>query len=162
MIPDLRILWQLVKGLGAGIVLFVGCLLVFRKRGGIVTLHGGIAVMMLSQMLTGFQAQESLMTISEGARRITRRIFEAAELAVIDRSHAGHDHVTVVPDSLLEENVDSSEPIEHAKLPFNIRVHRWMQNSNVRARQAWRLEPGNGRDGNRVGGRENPAGHRRR
>jgi ABC-type transport system involved in cytochrome c biogenesis permease subunit len=128
----LRILWQLIKGLGAGIVLYIGCLLVFRRRGGIVTLHGGIALMMLSQVVTGFQAQESLMTISEGASSNYSEDVRSSELAVIDRSHAGHDHVTVVPDSLLEENVDSTEPIEHAKLPFNIRMHRWMQNSNVR------------------------------
>ncbi|HEX2477455.1 MAG TPA: cytochrome c biogenesis protein ResB, partial [Lacipirellulaceae bacterium] len=128
----LRILWQLIKGLGAGVVLFIGCLMVFRKRGGIVTIHGGIALMMLSQVMTGFQAQESLMTVSEGAASNYSQDIRTAELAVIDQSHAGHDHVTVVPDSLLEKNVDSTEPIEHADLPFNIRVHRWMANSNVR------------------------------
>jgi ABC-type transport system involved in cytochrome c biogenesis permease subunit len=131
----LRILWQLIKGTAAGLVLLVGCVMVFRRRAGIVLLHGGIALLMLSEMLTGLQANESLMTISEGGSSNFSEDIRTSELAVIDHSHAGHDHVTVVPDSLLAENVDSSEPIVHDKLPFNLRVHRWMANSSVRAAQ---------------------------
>jgi ABC-type transport system involved in cytochrome c biogenesis permease subunit len=137
----LRILWQLVKGTGAGLVLLAGCVMVFRKRAGIVLLHGGIALMMLSEMLTGIQAQESLMTISEGAAANFSEDIRASELAVIDRSHVGHDHVTVVPDSLLQENVGSSQPIEHEDLPFNIQVHRWMPNSQVRGVKAGEPNP---------------------
>jgi ABC-type transport system involved in cytochrome c biogenesis permease subunit len=129
----LRILWQLFKGTAAGIVLLAGCILVFRKRAGIVLLHGGIALMMLSEMLTGIQAKESRMTIPEGSTVNYSDDIRTAELAVIDRSHAGHDHVTVVPASLLQGNVGDSEPIEHGDLPFKIQVHRWLPNSDVRA-----------------------------
>ena len=95
--PGLRILWQLVKGTAAGIVLLVGCVMVFRKRAGIVLLHGGIALMMISELLTGIAAKESQMSIPEGGTVSYSDDIRTSELAVIDRSHADHDHVTVVP-----------------------------------------------------------------
>ena len=38
---SMRILWQLMKATAAAVVLLAGCVLVFRKRGGIVLLHSG-------------------------------------------------------------------------------------------------------------------------
>ncbi len=129
----LRILWQLVKGTAAGIVLLVGCVLVFRKRAGIVLLHGGIALMMFSELFTGIAAQESQMTIVEGATASFSDDNRSAELSIIDRSNAAEDHVTVVPDSLLQANVGADGPIEHPELPFKVHVHRWLENSRIRA-----------------------------
>ena len=43
-----------------------GCILVFRKRAGIVLLHGGIALIMLSELFTAVAAVESQMDIAEG------------------------------------------------------------------------------------------------
>lgn len=128
----LRILWQLVKGTAAGVVLLVGCVLVFRNRAGIVLLHAGVALMMLSELLTGISAQESRMSIAEGATARFSDDIRSSELAVIDRSSAEHDRVTVVPASLLMANVGSTDRIEHPDLPFTIQVHRWLQNSQVR------------------------------
>lgn len=129
----LRIVWQLIKGTAAGIVLLVGCVMVFRKRAGIVLLHGGIALLMISELLTGIQAKESRMSIPQGGTVSHSDDIRTSELAVIDRSHAGHDHVTVVPAALLTENVGAGAPIEHTELPFNVRVHRWLPNSDLRS-----------------------------
>jgi ABC-type transport system involved in cytochrome c biogenesis permease subunit len=137
----LRILWQLVKGTAAGAVLLVGCVLVFRKRAGIVLLHGGIALMMLTELLTAVSAQESRMEIPEGATVNYSDDIRTTELAVIDRSHAGHDHVMVVPASLLAGNVGKNERIEHADLPFAIQVHRWLPNSRLRKPNADESNP---------------------
>jgi len=128
----IRILWQLVKGTAAGIVLLIGCALVFHKRAGIVLLHGGIALLMLSELLTGISAQESRMQIAEGQTVNYSDDIRTTELAIIDRSEPEHDRVTVVPASLLIANVRTSEPIDHPDLPFKIRVHRWLQNSRLR------------------------------
>jgi ABC-type transport system involved in cytochrome c biogenesis permease subunit len=128
----LRIVWQLIKATAAGIVLLVGCVMVFRKRGGIVLLHGGIALMMISELITGIQAKESRMSIPEGGTVSHSDDIRTSELAVIDRSHAGHDHVTVVPAALLTANVGGKTPIEHPDLPFNMEVHRWLPNSELR------------------------------
>jgi ABC-type transport system involved in cytochrome c biogenesis permease subunit len=127
----LRILWQLLKATGAGIVLLVGCVMVFRKRAGIVLLHGGIALMMVTELLTAVSAQESRMEIAEGATVNYSDDIRTTELAVIDRSHAGHDHVTVVPASLLTANVGQEGRIQHADLPFDMQVHRWLPNSRL-------------------------------
>ena len=137
----LRILWQLVKGTAAGIVLLVGCVLVFRKRAGIVLLHGGIALLMLSELMTGIAAEESRMEIAEGQTVNYSDDIRTAELAVIDRSPADHDRVTVVPMSLLVANVGSDEPIDHPDLPFKIQVHRWLQNSQLRDPTAGETNP---------------------
>jgi ABC-type transport system involved in cytochrome c biogenesis permease subunit len=128
----LRILWQLLKATGAGIVLLVGCIMVFRKRAGIVLLHGGVALMMVTELLTAVSAEESRMEIPEGRTVNYSDDIRTTELAVIDRSHPGHDHVTVVPAALLTANVGQSERIEHADLPFDIQVHRWLANSKAR------------------------------
>ena len=128
----LRILWQLAKGLAAGAVLLVGCMMVFRKRAGVVLLHGGVALMMCSELLTGLTANEGQMTIDEGATSNYSQDIRSTELALIDHSANDQDRVTVVPESLLVKNVGSADRIEHPNLPFTIRVHRWLANSKLR------------------------------
>jgi ABC-type transport system involved in cytochrome c biogenesis permease subunit len=128
----LRILWQLAKGLAAGGVLLAGCVMVFRKRAGIVLLHGGVALMMGSELLTGLRATEAQMTIDEGATSNYAQDIRATELAVVEHQANEMDHVTVVPDSFLKDNVGSASPIESDQLPFSIRVHRWLPNSKLR------------------------------
>jgi hypothetical protein len=129
----LRILWQLVKGTAAGVVLLAGCILVFRKRAGIVLLHGGIALMMLSELFTGIAAEESQMSIVEGATASYSDDNRSTELSIIDRADPDEDRVTVVPASLLVANVGDDQPIDHPELPFKVQVHRWVENSRVRA-----------------------------
>jgi ABC-type transport system involved in cytochrome c biogenesis permease subunit len=128
----IRILWQLVKGASAGIVLLIGCIMVFRRRAGIVLLHAGIGLMMLSELLTGISATESRMAIPEGGTVNYSDDIRTTELAVTDRSGKEHDRVTVVPASMLVDNVGSDALVEHDDLPFKIRVLRWLQNSSLR------------------------------
>jgi len=137
----IRILWQLVKGGSAAAVLLIACVLVFRKRAGIVLLHGGVALMMIGQMLTSIGAVESQMSIPQGGTVGYSDDIRTNELAIIDHSAADTDHVTVVPGSLLEANVGQRSPIDHADLPFKIQVHRWLQNSDVRDPKANESNP---------------------
>ena len=60
----LRILWQLIKSTGAGVILLIGCYWVFGRRAGIVLLHGGIALLMFSELWT--------RSASEGSTNATR------------------------------------------------------------------------------------------
>jgi ABC-type transport system involved in cytochrome c biogenesis permease subunit len=129
----IRILWQLVKGTAAGGVLLSGCIMVFRKRAGIVLLHGGVGLMMLSELITAVSVDESRMDIPEGGTANYSYDIRTTELAVIDRSGAENDRVTVVPASLLKANVNDGAPIEHDDLPFTLRVHRWLPNARLRA-----------------------------
>ncbi len=128
----IRILWQLIKGAGAGAVLLAGCVMVFRKRAGIVLLHAGVALMMIGQLLTSVGAVESQMTIPEGGTVGYSDDIRGYELSVTDHSPKDNDRVTVVPASLLVANVGQREAIDHPDLPFKIQVHRWLQNSALR------------------------------
>src|SRR4051812_20058058 len=127
----IRILWQLLKCTFAGLVLLVGCVMVFRKRAGIVLLHAGVALMMIGQLSTSVSAIESRMTIPEGGSASFSDDIRSHELAVIDHSAADTDRVTVVPASLLAANVSQREPIDHPDLPFKIQVHQWLPNSQL-------------------------------
>ncbi len=57
------------QGHGGGDVLLIGCVMVFRKRAGIVLLHGGIALMMISELLTGNPGQGIADDDSRGRHR---------------------------------------------------------------------------------------------
>jgi hypothetical protein len=128
----LRILWQLIKGGGAALVALAGCLLVFHKRGGIVMLHGGIAVLMLSELWTGLQAKETQIAIPEGGTVQYSYDIRSAELALVDASGPDSDQVTVVPEAFLADNVGRTERIDLGKFPVSVQVHRWLPNSRLR------------------------------
>jgi ABC-type transport system involved in cytochrome c biogenesis permease subunit len=128
----LRILWQLVKGLAAGGILLTGCVMAFRKRAGIVLLHGGVALLMCSELWTGLTAHEAQMRITEGETTNFTSDIRTTELAVIDHSNPDHDRVTVLPASLLIDHVGAVERIEHTDLPVTIQVLRWLANSDLR------------------------------
>ncbi|MFV2068429.1 MAG: hypothetical protein ACC645_15775, partial [Pirellulales bacterium] len=48
---SMRILWQLLQGSVASLVLLGGCILLFRRRAGIVLLHAGIGLMMANELI---------------------------------------------------------------------------------------------------------------
>ncbi len=122
---SMRILWQLIKGTAAGVVLLAGCVMVFKKRAGIVLLHGGIGLMMFSEFLVGIQAVEGQMVIAEGETVNFVQDIREVELAVIDRSNPEHDDVVVVSERVLK----GKEPIKSPLLPFTIDVQQFMDNS---------------------------------
>lgn len=133
----LRILWQLAKSTAAGLVLLAGCHYVFGRRAGIVLLHGGIALLMFSELWTGLQAQESQMRIAEGQTVSHAVDIREAEFALIDKSGDTEDRVTSVPVSMLVRAHQQHETLEDAALPFKLRVLDYQQNSEVRF-----LQPG--------------------
>ena len=130
---SMRILWQLTQGGFAGLVLLAGCVLVFRKRAGIVLLHGGIGLMMFSELLVGTTAVEGQMTMREGETVNYAQDIRSLELAVVDRSDPEEDAVVVVPGSMLDED---GTVVRHESLPFDVEVVRYYRNSEPR-----RLKP---------------------
>jgi ABC-type transport system involved in cytochrome c biogenesis permease subunit len=132
----LRIFWQLIKGGGAAAVCVIGSWMVFDKRGGIVLLHSGVALIMLSETWTTLQAKETQIYIPEGATVNYSYDTRSAELAIVDGSDPKTDRVTVVPQALLASNVGETERIDLGELPLSVQVHRWLPNSDLRAAQA--------------------------
>src|SRR3990172_1391609 len=125
---SMRILWQLTKGTVSGLVLFAGCVLLFRKRAGVVLLHGGIGLLMFSELLVGLSAVEGRMQIVEGETVNYVQDLRHLELAIIDRSGADAEEHTVVPKSVLL----GGQVIRHTDLPFDLRVDAFLQNSALR------------------------------
>lgn len=122
---SLRILWQLAKGGVAGLVLLAGCVMVFRKRAGIVLLHAGVALVMANELVVYSLHVEGQMRIKEGETVNYAYDVRDVELAVVDPADPKTDDVVVVPRKLLSKGAKVSD----AQLPFDVEVVDYLQNS---------------------------------
>jgi ABC-type transport system involved in cytochrome c biogenesis permease subunit len=130
--PSMRILWQLMKGTIAGLVLLGGCAMVFKKRAGVVLLHAGIGLMMFSEVQVATTAIESQMVIQEEETVNFTRDIRSVELAVVTGSKPGETFNTVIPGSMLSSAVEGKNVIQHPDLPFKLKVLRFLPNSDIR------------------------------
>lgn len=98
------------------------------NRGGIILIHAGLIVMMLSEVITGLYAVEGSMPIKigRGANGVTHP--NSAEFAVIRTINAKEDKVVTVPRHFLEPG----KTIDNGLLPFKIEVESYMPNSDLR------------------------------
>jgi ABC-type transport system involved in cytochrome c biogenesis permease subunit len=131
-VSGLRILWQLIQGTMAGVVLLGGCWLVFDKRAGVVLLHGGIALMMLSQLFVNLWAVEERISVEEGDTATYAFDIRTSELAVVEQSEASEHHV-VIPQGVLENALlpGAKRVISSDELPFDIEVLKFYKNSSL-------------------------------
>ena len=125
---SMRILNQVLKATLASLVLLAGCILVFRKRAGIVLLHGGIGLIMVFDVLVGTAHVESRMLIEEGRTVQFSEDIRTVELAVVDKSDESQDWHTVIPARLLKTGATLSDE----NLPFDIRVVDYYPNSDLK------------------------------
>ncbi len=132
----MRILYQLVKATFAALILLVGCIMVFKQRGGIVIIHAGIGLMMLFEVLVGVSHVESQMRIEEGQSVNFSRDIRTAELAIIDHTDKETDLVTVIPSQLLNETAS----FDDEKLPFKIEFLTYMKNSDLRSTRSFEAD----------------------
>jgi ABC-type transport system involved in cytochrome c biogenesis permease subunit len=139
----MRILWQLIKGAFAGGILLAGCVMVFKKRAGIVLLHSGILLMMLNEILVGTMAEEGQMHIRERETVNYVQDHRNIELAVIDRADPKVDDVVAVPSSRLAEG----KAFEHELLPCKIELISYLKNSELAPLNAVSENPANTGEG---------------
>jgi len=100
----MRILWQLIQSGFAGVVLLVACVLLFRKRGGVVLTHLGIGLLMFGQFWVAKHDVEEQMSLAEGETITYAYDIRKTELAVIDSRDPDVDRVVVVPQSILRQS----------------------------------------------------------
>ncbi len=133
----LRILWQLAKATVASVVLGAGCWAVFGKRAGIVLLHGGIGLLMFTELYTAQNVVEARMTIPEGGTAYFADDIRSVELAFTDVADKDTDRSSVIPGSMLQAALESKQQIAHDDLPYDVQVVRWLPNARPRL-----LQPG--------------------
>src|SRR5579862_4074552 len=133
--PSLRVTSQLLYGGGSGAILFIACWLLFRRKAGIVLLHTGVVILMLSELTTSLLAKEGQMSIFEGQKVNYVEDTRSAELAIIDGSDPATDEVFVIPEGRLLR----TGTIHVDGLPFEIHTDSgmFMKNGSLEA-----LRPG--------------------
>jgi ABC-type transport system involved in cytochrome c biogenesis permease subunit len=105
------------------------------NRAGILILHAGLIIMMLSELITGNPrlAKERRMPIWTGGSTNyleSHSVVETKmEVAIVDHSNSKLDDVVVVPEHLLRDG----QTIQNEALPFDIEVVQYMANSTVPA-----------------------------
>jgi hypothetical protein len=97
------------------------------KRSGILVLHAGLVVMMVSELVTGLLAVESRMFIETGQSANYLQHHLKLEMAIVDPSAPDHDKVMVIPGSMLRKG----GTIQNDLLPFDVEVLRYMVNSDL-------------------------------
>ena len=133
----MRILWQLIQAEVGALVLLAGCVLVFKKRGGIVLIHAGVALLMVGEWFVSWYAVEERLIIEEGTATNYAIDIRETELAVVDENFKETaDDVVVVPSSLLLKNHNNGTKISHEDLPFDVVITKYLQNSDVRSLEA--------------------------
>ncbi len=127
--PFWRVTFQLLQGGGAAIVLFLGCWMVFARKAGIVLLHFGVILLMVSELITAAYAKEAMMRVHEGQKINFVEDTRTSELAIVDESDPASDDVVVVPARLLR----NGGRIPLAGLPFDLAVPpgRYMKNASL-------------------------------
>ena len=125
----MRIVWQLAQATAAGLVCLVAAVLIFRRKGGMVVLHLGIAGLLANEIYVSVTNEETQMQMVEGETLNLANDIRVTELAIIDQSDSEFDRIVVVPESkLLDEDLAK---IEHPELPFNIEVLRFIDNADM-------------------------------
>ncbi len=152
-LSNMRILWQLLKGGACALVLLLGANLLFEKRGGIVVLHFGVALLMISELQVDMQAKENMLSLAEGDSASFVRDIRVRELAIISQKNEQKDSVIVVPESRLElaagyaakekdggkqgdefsGSLNPNQIVTLNDMPFDIAVRRFYRNSVLRS-----------------------------
>ncbi|QDU31936.1 Cytochrome c biogenesis protein CcsA [Anatilimnocola aggregata] len=140
----LRIMWQLLQGTLAGVVLLVGCWLVYQKRGGVVLLHQGLLLLMFNELFVAHYVAEFNMSLVEGQTTNYLRDIRSTELALIDRSNPEKDEHFVVPVDVLMANATLNEKLAKENkppqaiedpqglLPVSVTVLQYARNADTR------------------------------
>jgi len=128
---SMRILWQLVKATVAGLVLLGGAVLIFRKSGGVVLIHGAVVLLMFNELYVAKTVVERRLRFREG--ETVNHVFNIRkwEVAVIDATDPDEDVVGVIPIPK-EEGLIPGDVYSDEALPLDVEVVEFFQHSDVR------------------------------
>ena len=101
------------------------------KKTGIVLIHSGVLLLIVSGFVSGVFQKESLMWIDEGGRSNYSEDYNSNELVLIDTTASDWDEVFSVPFAQLE----SGEAFTHPQLPFRIEPLYVFENALLASRK---------------------------
>lgn len=131
---SMRILWQLMKAEFASLLLLWACWLLFKKRSGVVLLHAGVAVLMLSEVLVGLTVSENRFQMWEGDTANFVFDLREREIVVIDNSGA-EAKVVSIPEKMIVAAATAEDQagrtIKDKRLPFDVEVVEFYRNSRL-------------------------------
>ncbi|MDA0347494.1 MAG: cytochrome c biogenesis protein ResB [Verrucomicrobia bacterium] len=102
----------------------------FNRIGTLVT-HSGMLLLLLGGFFTAYFSNEGSMPIPEGKTGNYYQDYHQLEFAVIDKSHADYDAVTVFNHEYIKEGAVISDP----DLPFTISVETFHRNIDIIRRE---------------------------
>jgi ABC-type transport system involved in cytochrome c biogenesis permease subunit len=117
--------WLMFAAMVVGVFFIVTLFLVHNKRAGVIVIHLGLILLLIGEGITSGAAKESRMQIEQGTYANYSVDIRNAELAVVDSSAPDHNMHAVVPARMLK----AGQVIDDARLPFQIKVERYFQNS---------------------------------
>jgi hypothetical protein len=90
-------------------------------------IHAGLILLIVGELVTSLYADENNMSIMEGETVSYAEDIREVELAIVDRSDPGQEHVVVVPQSVLAGRDRIRDPL----LPFDIEVVEYFPNADL-------------------------------
>ena len=123
----MRILWQLAQSTVAACVAWGACVLLFRRKAGIVLLHFGVVGLMANELYVTNTNEETRIQFAEGESSSVAIDTRATEFAVLDQSDAEFDNMVAIPESQFK----SGELIQDDRLPFSVRCTEFFDNSDM-------------------------------
>ena len=146
----MRIVWQLTQATAAGLVCLVASILLFRRKGGIVLLHIGLAGLMANELFVSLTNEETQMSITEGETVAVASDIRETEIVVIDQSDDQFDKFVRLPSDQFLKTTGGDEmryqAVSHDDLPFTVEVLKHIENANL-VRQRPALDSGIETDG---------------
>ncbi len=121
----MRILWQMLQCLAPSLVVLFGARQIFGRKGGIVLIHVGVAILMLNEIYVSVFVIEQRIQFFEGEKANYGVDLRHNELAIVDRTEATTEAHTVVPSSRLVPG----RLVQHPDLPVDIMCVEYFRNS---------------------------------
>jgi ABC-type transport system involved in cytochrome c biogenesis permease subunit len=127
----MRVLWRLIQAAAAAIICYLGALIVFRRKAGIVVVHTGLLLLMVGELYTTWSAREQRLFFFEGDTTSHTYDVDFAELALIEPVSGQQEKVITV--DLNHLNIDGM--VDDKRLPVRIRPLGVYRNSAIFRRQ---------------------------
>ncbi len=98
------------------------------RKSGILLIHSGIVLLIISELVTDFFAEERQMWLDEGQTKNWAETFMENEIVLIDRTDPSHETVYAID----SDDLRPGQWIDDERLPVRILVETYFRNASVR------------------------------